>query len=323
VEEPLDNLCHTLVGAAIAQASPLRRTPLALATCMVGANLPDVDGLIYVFGNGGVDALAFRRGWTHGILAMAVLPFLLAGLMLAFDRFVRRRLRPERPPALWKPLLILSAITVLSHPLLDFLNTYGVRFLAPFSWKWFYGDALFIIDPWVWIALAVGIFLSSRRRRRASPDPERPARIALVLTAVYVVSMIFSGVVGRFAVNRSVPGSERRMVGPQPLNPLRRQLVLDFGETYRYGSVEFRPWPRTEVARGDDPKGADDPVAKAAAATDPGRKFLSWSRFPIYRVERETDGGARVEIADARYPPFHGSWASTVIVLPPSQASTP
>jgi inner membrane protein len=290
-----------------------------MATAIVGANLPDVDGLIYVFGDGGVDALAFRRGWTHGILAMAVWPFVLAGVMLAFDRYVRRgsARRRDRPPTLWKPLFLLSAITVLSHPLLDFLNTYGVRFLAPFSWEWFYGDALFIIDPWVWIALAVGIYLSSRRRRCDLPNPERPARTALLLTAAYAVAMILSGVVGRIAADRSVPGSQRRMVGPMPLNPLQRQLVLDFGETYRYGSVAFRPLPRTEVS-GEDPKGADDSLAREAAATDQGRKFLSWSRFPIYRVDRAADGSARVELADARYPPFHGSWASTVIVLPAS-----
>ncbi len=287
-----------------------------MATALVGANLPDVDSLVYFWGDG-VDALAFRRGWTHGILAMAVLPVVLAGIMLAFDRFVRRRLRPSRAPAQWRPLLILSAVTVLSHPLLDFLNTYGVRVLAPFSWEWFYGDALFIIDLWVWIALAVGVFLSSRRRRRDLPNPDRPARIALVFTAAYAVSMMLSGVVGRIAANWSVAGSERRMVGPVPLNPLRRQLVLDFGEAYRYGSVEFRPWPSTEVSREVDPKGAEDPLAREAAATDRGRKFLTWSRFPIFRVQREADGGARVELGDARYPPFHGSWASTVIVLPP------
>ena len=282
---------------------------------MIGANLPDVDAFVYVFGDG-VDGLAFRRGWTHGILAMAVLPVVLAGAMLAFDRLARRRLRPGRPAARWGPLLLLSALGVLSHPLLDFLNTYGVRFLAPFSWEWFYGDALFIVDPWVWIALSAGVFLSLRRARRASPNPERPARVALLLTAAYAVSMMLSGVVGRVAAARSVAGSERRMVGPLPLNPFRRQLVLDFGDAYRYGSVEFLPRPGVEVSREVDPKGADDPLARAAAATERGRKFLSWSRFPIFRVEREADGGARVELQDARYPPFHGSWASTVIRLP-------
>ena len=249
---------------------------------------------------------------------MAVLPVVLAGVMLAFDRFVRRRLRPEKPPALWKPLLILSAITVLSHPLLDFLNTYGVRFLAPFSWKWFYGDALFIIDPWVWITLAVGVTWASLRRRRASPNPNRPAQVALLLTASYAVAMILSGVAGRIAANWRVPGSERRMVGPVFRNPLRRQLVMDFGKEYRYGSVEFRPWPRTELSKKIDPKNSDDPLAREAAATETGRKFLVWSRFPMYRIERLPDGAARVELGDARYPPtVHGDWPTTVIVLPP------
>jgi len=286
-----------------------------MATALVGANLPDVDGLVYFFGDN-VDALAFRRGWTHGILAMAVLPFVLAGAMLAFDRFVRRRLRPQKAPALWRPLLLLSALTVLSHPLLDFLNTYGVRFLAPFSWEWFYGDALFIIDPWVWITLAAGVSLSSWRRRRDLANPDRPARVALLLTGAYAVTMMLSGVVGRIAANYSVAGSERRMVGPVWFKPHRRQLVLDYGQTYRYGSVEFRPWPITEVSKRIVPKGADDSLAREAAATDQGKKFLSWSRFPIFRVEREADGSACVALQDARYPPFHGDWPTTVIVLP-------
>ena len=291
---------------------------------MVGANLPDVDGIIYFYGDN-VDALAFRRGWTHGILAMAVLPVVLAAIMLAFDRFVRRKLRtrrhPTREPARWKPLLILAAITVLSHPLLDFLNTYGVRFLAPFSWKWFYGDALFIIDPWVWATLAIGVSIASYRRRRDRPEPNRPARLALLLVGAYAVSMSLSGVVGRIAADRSFAGSERRMVGPLWMNPFRRQLVLDYGATYRYGSVEFKPWPSTEVARGEDPKRADDPLARVAAATERGQKFLIWSRFPMFRIAREPDGGARVELLDARYPRIHGDWPSTIIRLPASTAT--
>lgn len=315
----MDNLCHTLAGAAIAQAGPFRRTPLATATVMIGANLPDVDAFAYVFGSD-LDALAFRRGWTHGVLAMAVLPVVLAGGMLAFDGLARRRLRPERPAGRWGPLLVLSALGVLSHPMLDFLNTYGVRFLAPFSWEWFYGDGLFIIDPWVWLALSAGVLLSLRRARRGSSNPERPARVALLVAAAYAVSMMLSGVVGRLAAARSVPGSERRMVGPVWLNPFRRQLLLDFGNEYRYGSVEFLPRPAVEVARGGVPKGATDPFAQAAAGTEQGRKFLSWARFPVFRVEREADGGARVELQDARYPGPYGRWASTVIRLPARRA---
>ena len=221
----------------------------------------------------------------------------------------------------WGPLLVVSALGVLSHPLLDFFfNTYGVRFLAPFSWKWFYGDALFIVEAQVWIVLAVGVFAfdppgaaafsqsGAARAGRASSD----GRICRVDDAVRGRRKS-----GRRPVRRGL-GAAHGAAGE--LNPFRRQLLLDFGDAYRYGSVEFLPRPAMKVARAAVRKGADDPFARAAAATERGRKFLSWSRFPIFRVEREADGGARVEFADARYPPFHGSWASTVIRLPAQRA---
>ena len=71
----MDNLCHTLVGAALGEAGLKRRTPLAMATLLVGANLPDVDAVTYVYADSPT-SFAFRRGWTHGVLAMAVLPIL-------------------------------------------------------------------------------------------------------------------------------------------------------------------------------------------------------------------------------------------------------
>jgi inner membrane protein len=290
---------------------------------MVGANLPDVDALAYVFGDD-VDALVFRRGWTHGILAMALLPVILAGTMLAFDRLVRLRRRPDALPARWRPLIFPAGLGVLSHPILDFLNTYGVRFLAPFSWKWAYGDALFIVDPWVWLALSLGIFFSRGRARRAARNPERPARVALLLTAAYAVAMMFSGVVGRIAVAQTGAAFQRQMVGPLPANPFERQVVLDLGDAYRSGALAFRPGPRVSLSHERDPKGAEGPLASAAARTETGRKFLSWSRFPIFRVERGPQGAARVVLQDARYPPSRdGNWASAVIPLPPAAPTSP
>ena len=43
----MDNLCHTLVGAALGKAGLQKRTPLATAALLIGANLPDVDVLAY------------------------------------------------------------------------------------------------------------------------------------------------------------------------------------------------------------------------------------------------------------------------------------
>ena len=60
-------------------------------------------------------------------------------------------------------LVALSYIGAITHPLLDLQNTYAVQLLSPLSDIWFHNDALFIIDVWVWTALAFAIWLSRRQ----------------------------------------------------------------------------------------------------------------------------------------------------------------
>jgi len=293
----MDPVAHTLAGAALAKAGLERRTALAFPTLLIGANLPDVDVAAYWWGE--TFALSFRRGWTHGVLALAVLPVVLTGLMLAWDRWVRRARAPAAPPASPRALLMLSAVAVASHPLLDLLNTYGIRLLMPFSDRWFYGDVLFIVDPWLWLVLGAGALMA---RRRARP---MPARIALGVAAVYIGAMALSTVVGRSLVRRMAPaagsGIVRIMVAPVAMNPFRRWVVLDEGEEYRVGELA---WLRSPRIRYDGliafEVGADDPRAAAARAVPEAGRFLSWARFPFFRItERET--GVDVEIIDARY----------------------
>jgi inner membrane protein len=158
----VDPIAHTFTGAALAAAGLRRVTPLATTALVLGANAPDVDALLIFAGD--QLALAHRRGWTHGVLAIAVWPFVLTGLLLLWDRWVRLRRRPDAAPARAGPLLALSALAVLTHPTLDWLNNYGMRWLMPFDGQWFYGDALFIIDPWVWLGLGGVLFLAHSRR---------------------------------------------------------------------------------------------------------------------------------------------------------------
>ncbi|MCP3162789.1 metal-dependent hydrolase [Myxococcus qinghaiensis] len=162
----MDNLAHSLVGAWMAEAGLKRYTPLATATLVIGANLPDVDAVVTFAGSDA--SLYWRRGWTHGVLALSLWPFVLTGLMLLWDRFVRRRRHPELAPARAGPLLLLSTVSVLSHPALDWLNTYGVRLLMPFDGTWFYGDALFIVDPWVWLLAGAAVIMADARTRKSA-----------------------------------------------------------------------------------------------------------------------------------------------------------
>jgi inner membrane protein len=157
----MDPLAHTLAGAALAETrlgrrgdSEAGRSALATATLLVAANLPDVDAVAYLHS----EDLAFlvRRGWTHGVLALVLWPPLLAWLMWGIGRWWRGRHGGEAPS--YRRLVLLSAVGVSSHPLLDWLNTYGVRLLMPFDDRWFYGDALFIVDPWLWLGLGAAVY---------------------------------------------------------------------------------------------------------------------------------------------------------------------
>lgn len=154
-------MAHTFTGAALAASGLRRTTPLATAALLIGANAPDVDVLAVL--GGPYQDLALRRGWTHGVLALVVWPWVVTGLLLLWDRFVRRKRGSAAPPARAGPILALSALAVTTHPVLDWLNNYGMRWLMPFDARWFYGDAVFIVDPWLWLGLGGITFVAYAR----------------------------------------------------------------------------------------------------------------------------------------------------------------
>jgi len=202
----MDPFAHTFAGAALAASGLGRKTSLATAALLIGANAPDVDVVAY-FGDP-FQSLELRRGLTHGVLALAILPFAVTGLVLLWDRVVRRKRRPDAEPARAGPLLGLAALAVLTHPALDWLNNYGIRWLMPFDTRWFYGDAVFIIDPWIWLGLGGVAFLAYSRSRAAIAAWcafWAPTSLLMSVTAVPILARVlwFAGIAALFAVRFS------------------------------------------------------------------------------------------------------------------------
>ncbi len=310
----MDNLTHSLFGLALAQSGLRRASRFGTATLLVGANLPDVDAFAYLVGTNS-EALAFRRGWTHGILAMVVLPVLLALAGWGIGKLLRPH--PVKGTASWRGLLLLAAIGVWSHPLLDLLNVYGIRLLMPFSGHWFKADALFIIDPWMWLVLLGGLVLG---RVRASP---RPSRGALGVFAGYALVMAVLGRIGPGIVAGQTGVEARTMAAPGPLNPLRRQVLRDLGPEYESGELRFG-FPPAYRSGNRIPAGRNDPGAREAAASPDGRWFLRWARFPVF-VSEPVHGGLRVTIQDLRFGRSirNGSWASISVLVPRPGSGAP
>ena len=289
----MDNVCHTLVGAAMASAGLRSRTAYAGAALMIGANLPDVDVLVFTTS---IPSVSFRRGWTHGVVGQALLPVALTLCLLLWARW--RRPPPDGPPVRGWWLLALSVLALYSHLLLDLLNNYGVRVLAPLDWRWFYGDAVFIVDPWLWLALGAGVWAA---RRQHAPQP---ARIALGAAMGYVAVMFASAVIARQAVVRdwrALRGYEPSalMVGPVPVSPFSHQVIIDAGAHYETGTYHFTS-PRLRLDAGRIPKNEHAPEVAAARTAPAIRGFLVWSRFPYWEVRR-TDAGTVVTVQDVRF----------------------
>ena len=279
----MDNVCHSLLGAALGKAGLARRTPLGMTTLVVANNLPDID--VAVFATNTL-AMSFRRGWTHGVLAQLTLPLALTAIIVLCDRLFRRHAAVRVNPG---QILLLSYAGVLLHVFLDFLNSYGVRLLMPFSERWFYGDALYIVDPIMYAALGFGWWLASRREKKGNANPFKPARLGLAVAAVYVITMLASNVIARREVRQGLtragrPADTRFMVTPVFANPFKREVIIDVGDRYEKGLLWFEPLPHFRPAGFGIATSLDSPDAQRALQAPRAQAFLRWSRFPFVQA---------------------------------------
>jgi inner membrane protein len=183
----MDNLTHTLVGLTAAKAGLERLSPGATAVCLVAANAPDAD-IVAAFG-GSWFYLKHHRGITHSIVGTLAIALLIPLLCYAGDRIVAR-LRGRAPRVRPGGLIIASLLVSATHPLMDWTNNYGVRPLLPWDGSWFYGDLVFIVDPWLWLSLGGASFLLTATARWRSLAW---GALALVATVAFVVLPLRAG----------------------------------------------------------------------------------------------------------------------------------
>jgi inner membrane protein len=327
----VDNLTHTLAGALLGQLGLKRQTRLALPALMIGANIPDVDAATVVLG---VRSLELRRGLTHGPIALALLPLLLAAALWLYARW-----RPQREgvPLRVGWLVALCFIGTLSHPLLDALNSYGIRFLEPFSSRWYAADTLFIIDVWIWLALSVCVLLSLRRERRGLATWRKPAWVGAGLIASYIAA---NGLISHQAetltharVQQGLKRTPTQVVAnPVPVAFWQRHMLWCDHERHGYGSYSALgrwghdvappsviPTPPgaapsslfaypAQAHPGDvrdglwlepthAPHHRDDPRVAAFAQADADvRSYLFWSRMPLIHIQ-----GTTLTLTDQRF----------------------
>ena len=157
----MDNLTHSLVGLTAAKAGLEKLSPGATALCLLAANAPDADIVVLAFGDRWT-FLQHHRGITHAIIGVIAIAFFLPLIFYVVD-LLWSRFRKRQPAIKLKGLLLASFIVSATHPLLDWTNNYGIRFLLPWNERWFYGDIVFIVDPFMWLVLGGASFLLSAK----------------------------------------------------------------------------------------------------------------------------------------------------------------
>lgn len=316
----MDNLTHGLVGATLGQLGLKKKTELAMPTLIIAANLPDIDAACLLWLDG-LESLGFRRGMTHGPIALLLLPAMLWALMLAFDHWQGRRgTRPAgRLPVHRGWLLTLAYIGCLSHPALDWLNNYGIRLLEPFSHRWFYGDTLFIIDPWIWMGLGLALWLSRRREKRGGAHWQRPAWGGLLSLFLYILlnGLITATAESRIGEALRAGGLRDPLVvaSPPPVTFWKRDIFWRTAD--RYGAANFVPGIGGTIDIRGVPTGMADPrIAAWAQANPEARAFLFWARMPVAHVEDDA-----IVLHDQRYMAPLARGRFEVRLVPPDPAT--
>ncbi len=180
----MDNVTHTLFALTLAR-TPLRRAGRGTTAALVlASNAPDVD--FVSLARGGASYMHWHRGPTHGPLGVLGLGLLSAGLVWAWPRLKTgdRRLktdggRPKTSPASFPMLAAIAMLAIVLHIAMDVPTSYGTRMFSPFDWHWYAFDWLPIVDLYLLIALAAGLFFG----RESEAAGRRNAAIVLALMA--------------------------------------------------------------------------------------------------------------------------------------------
>jgi inner membrane protein len=156
----MDNITHSLIGLAAGEAcSTVRkknRAPIWIAS-MLANNIPDIDVPIgALISRDPLSHLLMHRGYSHTLLLAP-----LQGPIVFLLIWALYRKKQDFP---LREVLAVSVLGPFLHILADYWNSYGVHPFWPFSNEWYYGDFVFILEPWIWLITIPALFLATKSK---------------------------------------------------------------------------------------------------------------------------------------------------------------
>ncbi len=317
----MEPVTHFLFGANMSRAGLNRKSALATLTLTLAAEAPDLD-VLSRFG-GSAFGLNHHRGFTHSFLGVPIVAAAVVAFVYGIWRLRGRRTRNPNLPPRWGLLFAYACLAGLSHILLDYTNSYGIRPFWPFSERWYSWDIVYIVEPVLLVLLFLGLVVPSLfslinqeiSSRRANRNQAPPGRIAASLALFGVFACWgLRDFEHRRAVaaleSRSYQGVDSVRVSAYcyPVNPFRWYGVAETPAFFAMMNVD-------SLAPEVDPEGAmqirykpeETPITLAAKKTYLGRVYLSWAQYPITETEElSSEAGSTaaayiVRLRDLRY----------------------
>jgi len=310
-----------------------RKTALATATLTLAAEAADLDVISRFWGS--AFALNHHRGFTHSFLGVPLVAAVVVVFMYGVWRLRGRKTRdpnlhpsgpkagppgtPRLPPR-WGLLFAYACLAGLSHILLDYTTSYGIRPFWPFSERWISWDIVFIVEPVLLVILILGLTVPALFSlinqeigvRHKGPPGRLAATIALVGVFAYWGLRGYEHQRAVSALNaRTYRGVDAIRVSayPYPVNPFRWYGIAETPAFFAMMNVD-------SLAPEVDPEGAmqirykpeETPITLAAKRTYLGRVYLSWAQYPITETEELASDPAQsnraaylVRFRDLRY----------------------
>lgn len=284
----MEPVTHFLTGACLGRSGFNRKTAYATLAMTLAAEAPDLD-IVWGF-RGPVAGLQHHRGITHTLIAAPVMALVMTGFCWLVHRL--RRKEPVIAPR-WFLIWLYALLADLSHLLLDFTNSYGLRPFFPFNGHWYAWSIEFIFDP-VMFCLLVGALVVpwilglADSEIGAKKKPFRGRGWAIAALSLIVVWWGVRNAEHAHALELLQGGSLTRepllrvAAEPNMIDPFRWHGLMETQDSYQ----------TAEVRTVGDQVTTDDstdviykpPVTAAVAAAKQsylGRVYLDWSTWPV------------------------------------------
>src|SRR3984885_2506643 len=289
----MEPITHFMTGAALARSA----MPLP-------AEAPDLDTLWAI--RGPIASFQHHRGWTHTFIGLPFEAAVIVGFVWLLHRW---RLRGKDPhpgkpaaPIRWGLLYCFSLIALLSHLLLDWTNTYGIRSFFPFDPHWYAGSIVFIFEPVIFILLLTALIAPSLfglinsevgARKPAFPGRGWAIFALLAIVALWAFRFIEHAKALQLAQTTDYNAApvSRVFASPFPTNPFHWETIAETPQFYQLASVDTlnnQANTRTQPYVFYKPP---TPLATLVAKRSwLGEAYLDWSQYPIV-----TDTGTNEE----------------------------